>query len=74
MDEITRTAAELETILKEILIGGALGDADTLELFASQIGYVDTYEEAGMMTRDNGLVIKLTSGAAFALTITKVVR
>lgn len=74
MDETIKTAEDFETMLKEVLVGGNLGDADTLELLACQIQYVDTYDENGMLTRDRGLVVKLTNGSAFALTITKVVR
>lgn len=73
MDE-TRTAEEFETILKEVLVGGGIGDAETLELLTAQIEYVDTYDENGMMTNDRGLVVKLTNGSAFAVTIQKVVR
>ena len=59
------TERDFEEALKDIL-----EDQDTLEEVAGpEVSSVDTFENAGILTRNRGLVIRLRNGAEFQVTI-----
>jgi len=53
---------EFETVLYELIHG----DLDTYE-----IDRVQTFEEAGLLTRDRGVVVRTREGITFQVTIVK---
>ncbi len=54
------------------LLAAALdSDADSAADLAVQIRHVLTFDEAGLLTRNEGLVIQMTDGAEFQITIVK---
>jgi hypothetical protein len=68
--EMKTTTAIMQDVLLEII-----GDGETDYLNEDgeciEIADVRTFEFAGLMTRDKGLVVKLKDGTEFQLTIVK---
>lgn len=56
-------AATIETFLQNLLVG------DPDEELLARIRSVPTFEDAGLLTRDRGLVLRMSNGAEFQLTI-----
>lgn len=62
------TEFEIETALKELLMGTPIEDTCLCDEGA-EICKVRTFEEGGYMTSDRGLVFRTADGAEFQLTI-----
>jgi len=65
---------ELQDALKTLLEEIAFMDADDRERFdlpaeMAEVDRVSTFEEAGVLTRDTGLVVTATDGTEFQVTI-----
>jgi len=65
---------ELQDALKTLLEEIAFMDADDRERFGvpaelAEVDRVSTFEEAGVLTTDAGLVVTATDGAEFQVTI-----
>jgi hypothetical protein len=64
-DTMVRTEQDFEECLKDILL-----DQETLEAEdGPEVSQVDTFENAGILTRNRGLVVRLRNGAEFQLCI-----
>lgn len=53
-----------ETEMQELLI-------EALDIMEDPISSIETYEEAGVMTSNTGIVVKLNNGSEFQITIVK---
>jgi hypothetical protein len=64
-DTMVRTDREFEECLQAILL-----DQETLEAVdGPEVSQVDTFEHAGILTRNRGLVVRLRNGAEFQVEI-----
>jgi hypothetical protein len=61
------SADDVEFALRELLTTRP----DVRGLLPDLINDLETYEEAGVLTRDHGLIVTLVDGTVFDITITK---
>lgn len=62
--------------MNELVIQNALemildGDCDVCDTAFEELVGVTTFEDAGVMSRDNGLVLRMSDGSEFQLYIVK---
>jgi hypothetical protein len=62
-------ATATEEALTDLILGGDLGITDDEDL-PVEADIIETYAEAGLLTRDKGLIVKLSDGRELHLTIT----
>ena len=58
-------------ILTQLLRDYLAGDVEPDESVLDDIRRVETYEEAGTFSRDDGLVIRMRDGTEFHITVTR---
>jgi len=58
-------------ILAQLLRDYLAGDVEPDESVLDDIRRVETYEEAGTFSRDDGLVIRMRDGTEFHITVTR---
>ncbi len=66
MNSTIRTAADLEDALVRAL---NWGDNDAWEALEDGIRDVGAYSDHGILTRDRGLVVRMSNGAEFQVTV-----